>query len=89
MVATNAYTDALRTMWYYYLAIGVLGICASLAITKNQLSKEHEVQKQGLEEQERQRKEDKRLSRMSAKRKSGDMEHGVKDSETAAEKVDA
>ncbi len=89
MVATNAYTDALRTMWYFYLAIAALGFCASLAITKNQLSKEHEVQKQGLEEQERHRKEDKRLSQMSAKRKSGDMEHGMKDPEREAEKARA
>jgi len=87
MVATNAYTDALRTMWYFYIAISALGLCASLAITKNQLSKEHEVQKQGLEEQERQRKEDKRLSQMAVKRKSGDMEHGGKDSEREVEKV--
>ena len=76
-VATNAYTEAFRTMWYYYIAIAALGICVSLAITKNQLSKEHEVQKQGLEEQERQREENKRLSHLEAERKSGgDVEKG-------------
>ena len=77
VVATNAYTEALRTMWYYYIAIAALGICVSLAITKNQLSKEHEVQKHGLEEQERQREENKRLSHLEAERKSGgDVEKG-------------
>lgn len=77
MVATNAYTDALRTMWYYYIAIGALGICASLLITKNQLSKQHEIQKQGLAEQERQRREEKRLSHIGEGRENGDIEKGT------------
>ena len=69
LVATKAYTASLRDMWYYYVAIAVLGVCASLAISKNTLSKQHEVQKHGLGEQEKQRKERQQVE-------SGDVEKG-------------
>lgn len=82
-MATNAYTDALRNMWYFYLAIAALGIVCSACITRNQLSKSHEVQKTGLEEQEKHRKEEKRLNQM---RKSGDLERGVAEAEREKER---
>lgn len=56
-VATRAYTDSLKMMWILFIAIAAIGLACSLAIGKQQLSKTHEVQKQGLEEQERQRRE--------------------------------
>ena len=56
-VATEAYTSSLQTMWIFYVCIAALGLAVSLAIGRQTLSKTHEVQKQGLEEQERHRKE--------------------------------
>lgn len=73
-VATSAYTASLRTMWYFYVAIAVLGICCSAAIGRNKLSKQHQIQKQGLAEQERLRAEDKRLSQ--SRKSGGDVEKG-------------
>ena len=57
IVATRAYTDSLQTMWILYVAIAAFGVACSLAIGKQKLSKTHEVQKQGLGEQERFKKE--------------------------------
>ena len=51
-IATRAYTDSLKTMWILFVAMAALGLCCSLAIGKQKLSKTHEVQKQGLEAQE-------------------------------------
>jgi len=61
-VATQAYTDSLRTMWILYVCVGAFGLAASAAIGKQTLSKTHEVTRTGLEEQEKGRRE----------RKSGD-----------------
>ena len=71
IVATTAYTDSLKTMWILYVALAAFGIACSLAIVKQKLSKTHEVQKQGLDEQERYRKERKVEN---AARKSADVE---------------
>ncbi|KAL8716993.1 MAG: hypothetical protein Q9225_005729 [Loekoesia sp. 1 TL-2023] len=77
-VADRVYTEALRTMWIYYVAIAAIGLCVSLLIGKQKLSKEHEMQKQGLagqeeerrkeEEEKRARRESKRISRLSQSR---------------------
>ncbi|KAL9054943.1 MAG: hypothetical protein Q9206_003339 [Seirophora lacunosa] len=78
-VANQVYTESLRTMWIYYVAVAVVGFCASLLIQKQKLSKVHEMQKQGLagqeegrlkDEEERRvrresKRENKRASRMS------------------------
>lgn len=78
-VADQVYTESLRTMWIYYVVIAAVGLAVSLLIQRQQLSKVHEVQKQGLagqeeyrleDEEERKTKkeskrEDKRLSRLS------------------------
>lgn len=77
LVATRAYTASLRTMWYFYVAIAAFGLCCCAAISRNKLSKQHQVQKQGLAEQQRQRAEaQQRRSESSAGRKSGDEEKG-------------
>lgn len=78
-VADQVYTESLRTMWIYYVVIAAVGLAVSLLIQRQQLSKVHEVQKQGLAGQEEERlkdeeerrtrreskKENKRLSRVS------------------------
>jgi hypothetical protein len=65
-----------------YVAFAALGLLISFAIGKQVLSKEHEVTKVGLEEQERLRKERKSMSRRP------DVESGVvrSDGEGEAEK---
>ncbi|PQE22600.1 major facilitator superfamily transporter protein [Rutstroemia sp. NJR-2017a BVV2] len=62
-VARKAFSDSLRIMWIMYVAFAALGLLISFAIGQQVLSKEHEVTKVGLEEQERLRKEKKRMSR--------------------------
>jgi len=72
-VATAAYTSSLMTMWIFYVCIAALGLAVSLAIGRQTLSKNHEVQKTGLAEQEKarmERKSEDRLKRES-KRMSG------------------
>ena len=67
-VATGAYTDSLRTMWIFYVCISACGIVAAAGIGKKKLSKEHQVHKTGLEEEERNRRE--RKAEKEAKRES-------------------
>ena len=65
-VADEAYTQSLQEMWIFYTCLAFVGLLASLLISKNTLSKTHEVIKTGLDAQERgrtERKEEKRLSR--------------------------
>ena len=57
VVADQAYTASLREMWIFYVAISAVGLVISLAIGRQTLSKQHEVTKTGLAEQERDRKE--------------------------------
>lgn len=65
-VATQAYTDSLRTMWILYVCVSAFGLLASAAIGRQTLSKTHEVTRTGLEVQERERRE--RLSGERARR---------------------
>ena len=73
LIAERAYTDSLRTIWIFYVAIAALGVAVSLLIGKRTLSKTHEAHKTGLAEQEvgrlerAQKKEDKRSSKMLEK----------------------
>ena len=49
-VATRAYTEALRTMWVFYVCVSALGLVATLFIGRYTLSKKLEVQRTGLTE---------------------------------------
>lgn len=72
---TSVYVKSLQNMWIFYVAISVLGLVAAVLIGNKKLSKTHEVQKTGLEEEEKNRKarkaendakrESKRVSRQS------------------------
>ncbi|KAL9015897.1 MAG: hypothetical protein Q9185_006736 [Variospora sp. 1 TL-2023] len=69
-VADQVYTESLRTMWIYYVAIAAVGFGVSLLIKKTKLSKVHEVRKQGLagQEEERLKDEAERRARRESKR---------------------
>lgn len=55
--ATKAYTDSLKMMWVFFTCISAFGLAVSSLIAKQKLSKQHELQKTGLAEQERARQE--------------------------------
>ena len=101
-VATGVYVDSLRTMWIFYVAISACGLVAAALIGRKTLAKTHEVQKTGLEEEEKNRqqriaeqeakRESKRVSRMSmdaGKRHSGrkSLDAGRFTPDAATEKV--
>lgn len=69
-VANQVYTESLRTMWIYYVAVAAVGLCVSLLIQRQQLSNVHEVQKQGLagQEEERLKEEEAKKARRESKR---------------------
>lgn len=50
-----AYTESLQKTWIIYVCIGMVGFIVSFAIQKEELNKQHEVIKTGLEAQERYR----------------------------------
>ncbi|KAH7399379.1 major facilitator superfamily-domain-containing protein [Pyrenochaeta sp. MPI-SDFR-AT-0127] len=55
--ARKAFSDSLSTMWIMYVAFSVVGIVASLLITRNKLDKQHEETKTGLEAEKQKRVE--------------------------------
>ena len=63
-VATRAYTDSLKIMWVFYVCVGAAGLAASLLSQTQPLSRQHEVQKTGLAEQEKARQERKTEDRL-------------------------
>ena len=68
VVIDQVYTNSLKDLWIFYLAFSAVGLAVSLLITKQTLSKSHEVQKTGLAQEEKYRLEDKekrRSQRMS------------------------
>lgn len=67
-VVDQVYTESLRTMWIYYTAVAAVGLLISFLIGRQQLSTVHEVQKQGLAEQEEERRREQEAKR--AKRES-------------------
>jgi len=69
VVVAGVYTDSLRTLWIFYVAIAAVGVAASLAIGKQKLSKSHEVHKTGLEGEERARKERLEVERVKKEEK--------------------
>jgi MFS family permease len=49
LVARQAFSSSLSTMWILYVVFAALGLTVSLLITKNKLDKQHEETKTGLE----------------------------------------
>jgi hypothetical protein len=78
-IARRAFHESLRIMWIMYVAFAALGMLVSLLIAQNVLSKEHGVVRTGLAEQERARKEEKEMKRLSREGKGGekDAERGL------------
>jgi len=64
-VAREAFAGSLKTMWIMYVAFSGLGLLVSLGVGSKKLSKEHEVTRTGLVEEERKRKENKEAKRVS------------------------
>ncbi|RFU33813.1 hypothetical protein B7463_g2577, partial [Scytalidium lignicola] len=56
-IARKALFESLRTMWIVFVAFGALGLFTSFFIVKNKLSKEHQLTKTGLAEEEVKRRE--------------------------------
>lgn len=73
LIANQAITSSMRTMFIFYTAIGAFGLFLSFFIHKKALSNVHEKSKTGLEEQERVRmheklnRQNKRMSQTTAK----------------------
>ena len=55
-VVVVAYTESLRILWVFYVAVACIGVLVSFAIGKQTLSKTHEKYKGGLEQEELNRK---------------------------------
>ncbi|TVY84201.1 MFS-type transporter [Lachnellula suecica] len=70
-IAREAFYKSLRTMWIMYVAFAALGLFISLFISQKNLSKDHQVVKTGLAEEEVRRKEAKENKRMSKDEKRG------------------
>jgi len=83
-IAQNAFYGSLRTMWIIYVAFAALGVFVSLFIGANKLSKEHQVTKTGLAEEELKRKE-----LQEKKRQSKDLIREEKRAGKEAQKADA
>jgi len=64
-IARMAFYKSLRTMWILFVAFAGFGLLVSLLISKKTLSKEHQVVKTGLAEEEVKRKEAQQKKRMS------------------------
>jgi hypothetical protein len=65
-IARNAFYQSLRTMWIMYVAFAGLGLLISFFIGNQKLSKEHQVTKTGLAEEEKNRKENKEAKKRAA-----------------------
>ncbi|EEP82761.1 predicted protein [Uncinocarpus reesii 1704] len=74
-VVFTEYTHTLSRLWIFYTSVAVLGCLFSLGIKKTELSRQHEVTKTGLAEQERARRErleeQKEKKRLKAERSNG------------------
>lgn len=57
IIAQAAFYESLRTMWIMYVAFAAFGILVSFFIGANILSKDHQVTKTGIAEEELKRKE--------------------------------
>lgn len=65
-ITRGVYIESLRTMWIFYVAVSACGLIAAALIKKKTLTTTHEVQKTGLAEEEKHRKE--RIAEHDAKR---------------------
>jgi Na+/melibiose symporter-like transporter len=65
VIARQAFYTSLRTMWIMYVAFAGLGVFISLFIGNQKLSKEHQVTKTGLAEEEARRKQFKEEKKQS------------------------
>ncbi|TVY44729.1 MFS-type transporter [Lachnellula subtilissima] len=74
VIARHAFFQSLRTMWIMFVAFAGFGLLVSLLITKRTLSKEHQVVKTGLAEEEAKRKEAKVNRGLSRDAKRGEKE---------------
>lgn len=72
-IVNQVYVNSLKDLWIFYVCVAGLGLAVSLLITKQTLSKSHEVQKTGLAQQEQYRLDDKerRKSRRVSKNLKG------------------
>ena len=68
-VVRTVFTESFQAMWIFYAVIAACGFVFSLFIRKKTLSTKHEVRKQGLETEERERKE--RLARKATQSETG------------------
>lgn len=57
IVARQAFSDSLSTMWIMYVCFSAVGLAVSFLITKNVLNKKHEETKTGLEAEKEKRVE--------------------------------
>ncbi|KAF2662752.1 hypothetical protein K491DRAFT_616380 [Lophiostoma macrostomum CBS 122681] len=93
VVARQAFSESLDTMWIVYVCFAAAGLLVSLLITKNVLQKQHEETKTGLEAEE-ERKLQRQQERQERKRKRAskgeiplDVEAGVQGAEAKETKV--
>ncbi|KAG8527086.1 uncharacterized protein KY384_008515 [Bacidia gigantensis] len=68
-VVDVVYTDSLQKIWIFYVAIAVVGVLASFAIQKKTLSKQHEVYRSGLEQEKKNRLEQKQQDALKREEK--------------------
>jgi hypothetical protein len=73
-IARQAFFESLRTMWIMYVCFAAAGLLVSLLISHQTLSKEHQVTKTGLAEEESKRKEAREKKRLSRDEKRGENE---------------
>ncbi|KAH8813029.1 MFS multidrug transporter-like protein [Xylogone sp. PMI_703] len=79
-IARQALYGSLRNMWIVYVAFGALGLFISFFIVTNKLSKEHQLTKTGLAEEEakrRARQQEKKSKAAAATAGNGDDQEGV------------
>ena len=69
-VVHDVYTKSLSDMWIFFTVVAFCGLGVSLLIGEKELSKQHQMRKQGLEQQEADRQEE--LAAKRPKEKSGD-----------------
>lgn len=79
-IARAAFYGSLRTMWIMYIAFAALGLATSFFIAQNKLSKEHQITKTGIAEEEKARKEAKE-KKMLSKEARREEEKAIKENE--------
>lgn len=69
LFAQNEYSDALRGVWYFSVALSAVALASSFFISRKELSKEHKETETGLEAEEANRQRALRLKAENALRK--------------------